>query len=144
MFWLVFMCMRFKFLKIKFIMHDGNAIRTNNKYADIYASSVSSRKPQNGIVGMDHTQVKNVSTFSTLRRCWLVPQELVAWDFLQSSPPFLLSVYILIFNEISLIFQLFSLCLFNMFVSIYLYNLMATTACLLRPSTAIIHVDKKK
>jgi len=27
-------------------MHDGNAIRTNNKYADIYASSVSSRKPQ--------------------------------------------------------------------------------------------------
>jgi hypothetical protein len=72
----------FKFLKIKFTMHDGNKVRTNNKYADIYVSTVPSRKPQNGIVGMDHTQVKHVSTFSTLRRCWLVPQKLVAWDFL--------------------------------------------------------------
>jgi hypothetical protein len=63
-------------------MHDGNKVRTNNKHADIYASLVSSRKPQNGIVGMDHTQVKNVSTFSTFNFCWLVPQKLVAWDFL--------------------------------------------------------------
>jgi hypothetical protein len=131
----------FKFLKIKFTMHDGNKVRTNNKHADIYASSVSSRKPQNGIVGMEHTQVKNVSTFSTLRRCWLVPQKLMAWDFLQSSPPFLLSVCILIFNEISLIFQLVSLCLFNMFVAIYSYNLMVTTARMRRPYT-VIHVDK--
>ena len=141
MFWLVFMCKRFKFLNIKFTMHDGNKVRTNNKYADIYASSVPSRNPQNGIVGMDHTQVKHVSTFSTLRRCWLVPQKLVAWDFLQSSPPFLLSVYILIFKEISLIFRLVSLCLFNMFVSIYPYNLMVTAACMHRPYT-VIHVDK--
>jgi hypothetical protein len=46
-------------------MHDGNKERTNNKYANIYVSTVSSRNPQNGIVGMDHAQVKNVSTFST-------------------------------------------------------------------------------
>ena len=39
-------------------MHERNEARTNNKYVDLYASSVSSRKPQNGIAGMDHTQVK--------------------------------------------------------------------------------------